>query len=304
MKKLSFLFISIMLKLNCGGSMKTGFLIVNCNDFKSTMHLIENIVDYKCLDEIVVVDNNSSQEEKEKLSGIKNKKVRIIYNDSNEGYSSAINIGAKYLIDKYQKCNIIVSNSDVVIMCEDDLIKMIDCLHEDNIGLVGPQVLELGGINRGVKELTPMRDFWLTVPIIRTLISDNAYLYKDSHYDEKTSVVDVISSCFFLISSDTLQKINYMDEKVFLYYEDYILGKKVRTLGLKIVVCNDVKIKHQYSVSVNKIIKNREKYKLLKDSQIYYHTTYNNASKLERALLKLNARLGIIVRVTKNMFTK
>ena len=284
--------------------MKNAFLIVNCNDYKSTLHLIDNISDYACLDEIVVVDNGSDDEEKEKLANIDVKKVHIIYNEENDGYSCAINIGTKYLIKKYKKCNIIVSNSDIVIMSEDDIVKMLKVLDDEKIGLVGPQVLELGSIHRGMKELTPMMDFLLTVPVLKNLISDNAYLYKDDYYKDEISLVDVISSCFFLISSEVLEKINYMDELVFLYYEDFILSKKIRNLGLDIAVLNDVKIKHLYSVSVDGIIKNVDKYKMLKKSQFYYHTTYNNANKLERIMLKSNAFLGVIVRKVKNLFSK
>ena len=293
-----------MVKLYYGGSMKNTFLIVNCNDYKSTLHLIDNISNYKCLDEIVIVDNGSDEEEKDKLANINAKNVHIIYNDDNDGYSCAINIGAKYLIKKYKKCNIIVSNSDVVIMSEDDIVKMLEALENEKVGLVGPQVLELGGIHRGIKELTPMMDFWLNVPILKNLISDNAYLYKDDHYRDDISFVDVISSCFFLISSEVLERINYMDELVFLYYEDFILSKKIRQLGLNIVVLNDVKVKHLYSVSVDGIIKNVDKYKMLKKSQIYYHTTYNNANALERMLLKTNAWLGVRVRKIKDIFYK
>ena len=293
-----------MVELYYGGSMKNAFLIVNCNDYKSTVHLVDNIINYKCLDEIVIVDNGSDEEEKEKLEHLNANNVHIIYNRDNDGYSCAINIGAKYLIDKYKKCNIIVSNSDIVIMSEDDIVKMLKVLKDKNVGLVGPQILELGGIHRGIKELTPMMDFWLTVPVLKNLISDNAYLYRDDHYKDDISLVDVISSCFFLISSEVLEKIDYMDESVFLYYEDFILSKKIRKLGLDIVVLNDIKVKHQYSVSVDGIIKNVDKYKMLKKSQIYYHTTYNNANALERLLLKINAWLGVWVRKIKNIFYK
>ncbi|MCX4365742.1 MAG: glycosyltransferase family 2 protein [Bacilli bacterium] len=284
--------------------MKNVFLIVNCNDYKSTMHLIDNIISYKSIEEIIIVDNASRHDELIKLNSIKRKKVKIIYNASNDGYSSAINIGAKYLIKKYSKCNIFISNSDIVIMSENDLIKMLEVLSLNNVGLVGPQILELGSIHRGMRELTPTMDFLLTVPILKNLISDNAYQYEEGHYEKETSNVDVISSCFFLISSEVLEKINYMDESVFLYYEDFILSKKIRNLGLDIVVQNEVKVKHLYSVSVDRIVKNVDKYKMLKKSQFYYHTTYNNANKAERILLKVNAFLGVLVRKIKKIFHK
>ena len=50
---------------------KIGYLIINYNDFKTTEKLINNIKDYKVIDEIVIVDNNSTDDSKNKLSKIK-----------------------------------------------------------------------------------------------------------------------------------------------------------------------------------------------------------------------------------------
>ena len=41
--------------------MKTGYLIVNYNDYESTKKLIDNIKDYKSIDKILVVDNKSKE---------------------------------------------------------------------------------------------------------------------------------------------------------------------------------------------------------------------------------------------------
>ena len=73
--------------------MKNCFLIVNCNDYKSTKHLIDNIRDYKIIDHILIVDNDSKKEEKDLLSNLESENVEVYYNDENLGYSSAINIG-------------------------------------------------------------------------------------------------------------------------------------------------------------------------------------------------------------------
>ena len=200
--------------------MKNCFIIINYNDYQSTKHLVDNIIDYECLDLILIVDNDSKISEKELLKTIRNKKVEKIFNEMNMGYSTAINIGTRYLTEKYGKCNFIISNSDIVILSEQDIQHMIDTLNDKRIGLVGPQLLELGHISRGYKNIKPYMDVLLNTPIIRNFIGESTYLYDEEHYNNKISYVDVLSSSFFLISSDTMQKINYMDESVFLYYED------------------------------------------------------------------------------------
>lgn len=279
--------------------MKNCFIIVNYNDYKSTKHLVDNIIDYKVIDQILIVDNNSKESEKKRLATIKHKKIEIIYNDINGGYSNAINIGSKYLIDRYEKCNLIISNSDIVIMSEEDIEKMIECLSYENVGIVGPQILELGSITRGCICPTPFKDIFLNTPIFKEFFKEHYLFYQDEHYETDISFVDVVSSCFFLISSETLKKINYMDESVFLYYEDFILSKKVSNLGLMNVIYNKVKIKHLYSISVDKVIKEFEKYKMWKRSQYYFHTTYNDATTFERISLKFIIWIGVIFQKIK-----
>lgn len=276
-------------------SMKNCFLIVNYNDYKSTRHLINNIKDYKCIEEIVVVDNYSREDQIELLTTMKEKNVTVLFNESNLGYSGAINAGAKYLIDKYDKCNIIVSNSDVVIMSEEDIVHMLKLLNKKNVGLVGPQILERWYILKGRKDVSINHDILSVTPLLKNIINGDKLNYNDDYYNSSESEVDVISTCFFMISSDNLKKINFMDENVFLYYEDFIMCNKIKKLGLSIMICNDVKIKHLYSVSVDKNFKNKNKKKMLRDSMIYYHSTYHDMNFIQKKLLKSLSDLDILL---------
>ena len=52
--------------------MKNCLIIINCNDYKSTKHLVDNVIDYKIIDKILIVDNNSREEERNLIKSIKN----------------------------------------------------------------------------------------------------------------------------------------------------------------------------------------------------------------------------------------
>lgn len=275
--------------------MKNCFLIVNYNDYKSTKHLIDNVCNYSCLEEIVVVDNYSREDQIELLSTMDYKNVTVIYNESNLGYSGAINVGADYLIKKYKKCNIIVSNSDVVILSQEDIMTLIKELNKKSVGLVGPQILERGNILKGRKDVSVNYDILALTPIIKNFVDPRKLYYEIGYYNEETSLVEVLSTCFFLINSETLKSINFMDENVFLYYEDYILCNKVRKKGLDIVLCNNVKIKHLYSVSVDKNYKTVNKKKMFSESALYYHSTYHDINFIQKKLLKIMASLDILL---------
>ena len=100
---------------------KLGFVIVNYNDANTTIRLLNQIKDYKNIDQIIVVDNNSTDDSVKKLKKLKSKKIKIIENKENKGYASGLNTGAKYLIQTLGECNIIFSNSDIIIKNEKDL---------------------------------------------------------------------------------------------------------------------------------------------------------------------------------------
>jgi GT2 family glycosyltransferase len=276
--------------------MKNCLIIINCNDYKSTKHLVDNVIDYKIIDKILIVDNNSREEERNLIKSIKNKKIEKIFNDENIGYSSAINLGSKYLVDKYGKCNFIISNSDIVIMDEKDLSTLIDLLSFEKVGLVVPSLMERGQINRGWKDIGAKTDFLLGIPIIRDFVPDSIIYYNKDVYQSEYSFVDNVSSAFFLITSENLQKIGYMDEKVFLYYEGSILSKKIRDNDLMVVISNKVRIKHLYSRSVDNMISGYKKYKLFKDSQLYYYSTYREISKFAMTLLRIQRKIGLFNR--------
>lgn len=274
--------------------MQTGIVIVNYNDYESTSKLVENIKNYKIIEKIVIVDNNSNEEEKEKLKTIKNKKVKIIENMENKGYSYAINIGAKYLISLYGKCNIIVSNSDVIIKEERHIRELLKTLLKKNVAISAPVIFENGTLNRGWKLTSPKQDLLMSFPKVYRFFEKIFRYYNETHYDLKTSAVDVVSGCFFLIKSTVLEEIGFLDENVFLYYEENILAKKLKKLKLESIVNNEVVIIHNHSVTVDKNINKKRKLKILRESQFYYEENYNNASKLELFFMKLFSKLVLL----------
>ena len=275
--------------------MKTGIIIVNYNDFTSTEKLINNIKDYRVIDKIVVVDNHSSDDSPQKLKKLKLPKLKVIINEENKGYSYAINTGAKYLIAEYKECNIIISNADVIIEKEEDIETLIKLLHRKNVGIVAPTILERGTKNRGWKNPTPKQEIILNIAYIHRFFRKKYLYYDDDYYQGDFSIVDVLSGCFFLIQSKTLQAVNYLDDHVFLYYEENILAKKLQVKKKINLISNKVTIIHNHSVTIDKSLKRIKKYKAQKKSQYYFEVEYNNASLLERMLLKLTAWLSQII---------
>ena len=272
---------------------KLGIVIVNYNDYKTTIELLNNIKDYKCLTSIVIVDNCSTDESVKHLKKYENKKICILEAKENKGYAAGLNIGAKYLNEKHKKCNIIFSNSDIIISKEEDLKKLSDDIKE-NIAVVGPTIVENKALNRGWKMPTVKDEIKFNLPLIsRKYRKEN--LYTDEYYQGNLSTVGVVSGCFFCVSGEALKKVDYFDEVTFLYYEEQILAKKLEKIGLTEAVDNNVVVIHNHSVTIDKNVKRINKYKILKTSQRYFVKKYLNANDNELKKLNFTKNLSLIL---------
>lgn len=267
---------------------KIGFVIVNYNDSDETIKLLDNIKDYKCINKIVIVDNNSSDDSFNILSKYKSKNIDVIKN-TNRHYSAGLNLGAKHVVKEISECNIFFSNSDIIIKSEEDIVRLSDDI-KDDVVVVGPTIDEHGVINRGWKMPTVNHEIFNNLILVSRLFI-NHMKYDDSHYKKDISIVDVVSGCFFIVDSKFLKEVDYFDENTFLYYEEQILASKVKSKNKKELIDNKVTIIHNHSVTIDKTIKRINKQKILKNSQRYFCKNYLHANIMQRALLQITDKI-------------
>lgn len=272
---------------------KIGIVIINYNDYATTQRLIKNIEQYKCLAQIVVVDNNSTDDSYKMLKRLENNKIAVLKNKS-RNFSSGLNLGAKYLIKKLGYCNIAFSNSDIIIKSEKDL-EMLSSNIKNDIVVVGPTVEEHGNLNRGWRLPTANLEILMNLPLINKYIRRKKLLYGKDYYAGDTTYVDVVSGCFFIVDSKFLESIKFFDPNTFLYYEEQIFAVKVKQIGKKEIIDNKVNIIHDHSVSIDKSIKRIQKHKILKTSQRYYAKNYLGANFIQMALLYITDKLYVII---------
>lgn len=271
---------------------KIGIVIINYNDFDTTRRLIKNIENYKCLEQIVVVDNNSTDDSFLKLKEFESSRITIIKNSSRH-FSSGLNVGSKYLIEKIGKCNIIFSNSDVIIKGEEDLERLSSDIKGDVV-VVGPTIEEHGILNRGWKLPSTNAEILFNIAFFSRFFKKKILLYDDNHYRKDTSYVDVVSGCFFMVDSTFLESVDFFDEFTFLYYEEQIFACKVKKSNKKEVVDNTVTIIHDHSVSIDKSVRRIAKHKIMKNSQRYYCHRCLHANFIQMALLHITDKLYVI----------
>ena len=273
---------------------KLGMVIINYNDYKTTSFLLDSIKDYKCLDLIVVVDNKSTDDSLKHLKKYENNKIKIIEAEENKGYAAGLNAGAKEVIKKLKNCNIIFSNSDVIINKEEDLEKLSKDIGKHSIAVVGPTIVENRSLNRGWMLPTIKDEIKFNLPLVSRKYRKEI-LYDDEHYNEDLSIVGVVSGCFFCVSGKVLEEVDYFDEATFLYYEEQILSKKLEEKDYQVAVDNNVVIIHNHSVTIDKNINRVNKYKELKKSQRYFVKEYLQATEKELKWLDFTNKLSLVI---------
>ena len=250
---------------------KVGMVILNYNDCETTKEYLNTIKNYKSLNKIVVVDNNSTDNSFEELKTFNSSKIEIIKTDENKGYAYGNNIGIKALDSDIDY--IIISNPDITV--SDKTIQRLknDLDNNEEITLVAPVINQLGEKIKGWR-----------LPLIKDEILSNIngyhkkiekrLRYPEEKYTGNLTKVEVVSGCFFMIRKDVLDLIGGFDEGTFLYYEENIIGQKLKIINKKTFVDNEAEITHNLSVSVDKSFKSIKKYKILKNSQKYYFKYY------------------------------
>ena len=171
-------------------------------------HIIE-----KCLSnidenfKITVVENSDNKILKKKLE--KRKNTKCILTNSNLGFGSAFNIGAKQINSKY----IFHLNPDVVIN-SDVIFKMYE---------IAQDISDLGILS--CKETTNITEI----------------LNQDKLNVEE---VDNVKGFVMLVNNLNCKVSGYFDENFFLYLEEIDLCKRLKLLNKKIYISKNIFVKH------------------------------------------------------------
>ena len=280
--------------------MKTAIVILNYNDLETTKNMLNNIKDYKSLDLIVVVDNKSIDNSYQELKKIENDKIIVIQTDNNLGYASGNNYGLEYLKDKNID-KVIISNPDILVS-ENVIIKLFNDLDKDDVTLVAPIIEENNKLIKGWKLPHFKEDLISNINYFHKY-SNKLLSYKEDYYDKELVKVEVVHGCFFAIKYNDFKNINFFDPNTFLYYEENILGSKLKNNNLNSYIDTSVKVKHNLSISVDKSFNSLKKYKILKDSQLYYEKEYNHLNIFGIIILRLFYYISYFISYLGKMIT-
>lgn len=236
-----------------------GVILLNYKKYSETIDCarqLKNQID--ACDRIYIVDNASGNESVETLRETfgADAQIAILESDRNGGFSYGNNIGFRRAVA--DGCTeLLCSNSD--IRFDEDCVAHMRAklASHPEVAVVGPKIFTPdGGLQKCNKtKLTAFRFAMHHKPLVWLDVFGVNKRYGMLNYAFDRDIVfdGMVSGCCFLIRADVLEQIGYLDEGVFLYHEEDILGAKLRQRGWKVMVATDATIVHYGAGSIGAV---------------------------------------------------
>jgi len=280
-------------------------IYVNYNTSGLIINSIISLQD-QCRDipfEIIIIDNSSSDKEKEILLSRfpDEENVKIILSVTNLGFAKANNLGAFHSTGKY----LFFLNPDTLIL--NDVLKTFYNFLET----CDQKIVACGG-NLLNPDLSPTSSYGNFPGILLELCNIGLGLsillngYYKKHVaisckvsDELKRIVPYIVGADLFIRSESFNSIHGFDENYFMYYEETDLFLRLKKSGLESHLLPNAKIIHYEGGAIGKSDAknfNYGKFEILLKSKMYYYKKWHSKS---ASFIKAIILLQILVQYAK-----
>jgi len=231
--------------------MQLSIITVSWNVRELTSRLLDSIFQFteELAYEVIVVDNNSKDDtvkflQENYAAWIESKKLIVIANNFNAGFSKANNQGLKIAKGEY----VLFMNPDMELL-ENSFSKLFDFMEQTpNAGIcacrllygdktIQPNVKNDPSLCGQILILLKLHHFFKWLPCLKK------YLAKGFDYSQKQYVEQVMGA-FIFTRKEIMNKINGWNENYWLWWEDLELCKTVREQGHEIVYLPITEIIH------------------------------------------------------------
>lgn len=244
--------------------MDLSIIIVNYNTGKLVKTCIDKILNNtKNLtfpsSEIIVVENASPDEPVEDLP----KNVILIKNDENLGYAKANNQGLKIAKGRH----VLLLNSDTEIKkgAFKDLTDFADS--NPNTGVIGAKlILPTRVIQKSVFHFPTI---WRAFQEYILKLENKFSLYAPDVLQPVE--VEAVVGAVFLITDKAKEKVGFLDERYFMYFEDLDYCKRVKAAGLKVYYHPAVEFLHHHGASGKNLADSENQWRRLIPASKTYH---------------------------------
>ncbi|MGL5416404.1 MAG: glycosyltransferase family 2 protein [Clostridium sp.] len=219
--------------------MKVSIIIVTYNSEKDIEKCLDSIIrETKNIKyEIRVVDNDSKDNTKSIVRKFEQRHNNIkLINAENNGFNAGNNIGIKNSAGEF----IALLNPDTILLNNAFKIIIDNMEKESDVGACGATLYnEDMSLNMTHGSFPTVKETLLRITKLR---NDETYYLAD--LNQKKMLVQFPSGADFVFKRELIEKIGYMDEDYFIYFDETDYALKMNKLGLKSYIYTEAKIIH------------------------------------------------------------
>lgn len=279
-------------------------LTLNYNDAETTLSFVNKVKNYACVSHVVVVDNASTDDSYNQLKTIESDRVVLIRSNSNNGYGAGNNIGIRYIKGHFHTQRVLLANPDVII--EEEVLLALDKYMSVNMqcAIAAPFMCDKQGNKQphSAFKLPTLSQYVMSLDILTSKFH-TPMRYKNlvNTSDEAIKVGAVSGSCFML-DVDKFIEVGGFDERIFLYCEEVVLGKKMQSHHYDITLCPQLCFIHNHSVTISKNYRSKVSRKaLLYKSKLFVIEHYFNASVMVMLMAKGLSKISLLMMSCRDM---
>lgn len=253
--------------------MDLSIIIVNWNTKKLLEESVSSIFKYTkdITFEVIVFDNGSTDGSVEMIKE-KYPQVKLIESPENKGFVVGNLEGYKIASGDY----VLMLNSDAYLV-SDELKKMVDAMRADTrIGILGPRLEYAdGSLQKSVRRFPTFISQMLILFKVHNLFPNFGPIgdYYMSNFDYSQSAeVDQVMGAALLTRKDIIEKIGFLDETFWAWFEEVDFCKRVKDAGYINMYFADARIRHHKGQSFKNLAKRQ---KLFNTSMSYYFSKHH-----------------------------
>ena len=228
-------------------------LVLNYNDAVTTTAFIKSVFDFSCVRKILVVDNHSTDDSLTALKDLENDKVIVVDAGKNGGYGAGNNFGIRYMYENYHSEYILVCNPDVIIS-EETLSKLSEFLKNNSGYAVSAPMMNIPGKGTcySAYKKVGILPFIMSVEIFFSKVFSPLYMNVSKKTSSRYIDVFSVAGSLFMIDVEKIIDSGLYDENIFLYFEEFVLGRRCEMMKYKIALLPSLAFIHNHSVSISK----------------------------------------------------
>ena len=250
------------------------FLILNYNSPDDTLDLVEHINSLNLTHpyHFVIIDNASESTNVVKLTNLisDRKDCTLLFSEDNGGYAKGNNIGLRYLAQHARSDAIVfVCNNDIAFDGASLITALVGRIQSDNSQFCG-SLMKIGNNIQytSFKTNTILDDILTFLPKwLKRIPSGNLY-------SAPWIAAEFVNGSFFGGKVSSFIKVDFFDERTFLYCEERILGEKIKNSGLNCHVFTDDYYLHKEGEVIKRHFNNHKTLVMLCRSRIVFYYAY------------------------------